>query len=580
MAPIALYPDPLLVAVLQASVVPVDVIAAAQFLDAYETDKSLQPDPTWDPAVIGLLGFPTVLRAMAANMDWVEAAGDAVLKNLAGVQQSVQQDRAEFYAAGVLKSDDKQNVIVEADLIRIEPVDPEVIYLPFYDSAALVEAIRAGDAGLAAQPAPMATADADEPADTAAQAETAARAASDAAAAAQRAATEAQAAAEQSASSASQAAQAVEAAPQPAEVAAAPVVEPAPTTYAAAPAPYAAPVTYAPPVSYADSSWSGSTWSTVGTFAGGALVGGLLGYALGDDDDNGDNDGWWDDDDDINIDEDDLDNYLDDRAQEREDARDDWQGFAEEAREDRQTAASERQGTRQEGSADRQESRTASQQQRQEAGAGRRDERAATQDQRRQDSQGAREDRQASRDTSRDDRQTSRGETLSQQRTKDAQARLDQRAQKPRQPLSAREATRAPSPVGATTRSAQTAKRTPQLDTTGAGRKASGVQATQPRQQAKVGSRATKPSSAIGGPQRGQTAKKEQARGATSRQQAAQRPAPQRQATRASAPSRQAARSSGPSRQASRPAQRKAVKPSGGNRASAQGNRGKRSRGR
>jgi hypothetical protein len=168
MAPIALYPDPLLVAVLQASVVPVDVIAAAQFLDAYETDKALQPAPGWDPAVIGLLGFPTVLRAMAANMDWVEAAGDAVLENLAGVQHSVQQDRAAFYAAGVLKSDDKQNVIVEADFIRIEPVDPEVIYLPFYDSAVLVEAIRAGDAGLAAQPAPVATADADEPVDSAA----------------------------------------------------------------------------------------------------------------------------------------------------------------------------------------------------------------------------------------------------------------------------------------------------------------------------------------------------------------------------------------------------------------------------
>ncbi|MFZ1430743.1 MAG: DUF3300 domain-containing protein, partial [Geminicoccaceae bacterium] len=171
MAPIALYPDPLLVAVLQASVVPVDVIAAAQFLDAYVTDNSLQPDPNWDPAVIGLLGFPTVLRAMAANMDWVEDAGDAVLENLAGVQQSVQQDRAEFYAAGVLKSDDKQNVLVEADIIRIEPVDPQVIYLPFYDSAALVEAIRAGDASLAAQPAPATTADAGEPTDTAAEAE-------------------------------------------------------------------------------------------------------------------------------------------------------------------------------------------------------------------------------------------------------------------------------------------------------------------------------------------------------------------------------------------------------------------------
>ena len=191
MAPIALYPDPLLVAVLQASVVPVDVIAAAQFLDAYETDKSRQPDPSWDPAVIGLLGFPTVLRAMAGNMDWVEAAGDAVLENLAGVQQSIQQDRAEFYAAGVLKSDDKQNVIVEADIIRIEPVDPQVIYLPVYDSAALVEAIRAGDASLAAQTAPPSGEAPDAATDAAAQAEAAAQVAKQAAAASQQAAAQA-----------------------------------------------------------------------------------------------------------------------------------------------------------------------------------------------------------------------------------------------------------------------------------------------------------------------------------------------------------------------------------------------------
>ena len=158
LAPVAMLPDPLLVAVLQSSIVPVDVIAASQFLDAYETDKTLQPNPAWDPAVIGLLGFPTILRAMANNMDWVEATGDAVLDNLDGVQASIQQDRAEFHAAGVLKSDDKQNVIVDADTIRVEPVDPKVIYLPIYDAALLIDAIRSGDASIAAQPPAQAAA--------------------------------------------------------------------------------------------------------------------------------------------------------------------------------------------------------------------------------------------------------------------------------------------------------------------------------------------------------------------------------------------------------------------------------------
>ena len=180
-----------------------------------------------------------------------------------------QQDRAEFYAAGVLKSDDKQNVIVEADVIRIEPVDPQVIYLPVYDFAALIEAISTGDASMAAQPVPPTAEAAGAASDAAAQAEAAAKTAQDAAAASQQAATQAQAAAEQSAgsasqaeqtaSSASQAAPSSEAAPAPAEVVQPPAVEPAPASYAAAPVAYA-PVTYAPPVSYTDSSGSASTW--------------------------------------------------------------------------------------------------------------------------------------------------------------------------------------------------------------------------------------------------------------------------------------------------------------------------------
>jgi hypothetical protein len=568
-APIALFPDPLLAAVLQASVVPVDVIAASQFLDAYETDKSLEPNPEWDPAVIGLLGFPTVLRAMAANMDWVEAAGDAVLEDLKGVQTSVQQDRAEFHAAGVLKSDDKQNVIVEADIIRIEPADPQVIYLPIYDPTVLVEAIRSGDASSATQAAAPSEAagDAAKP-DATAEAVAAAEAAKAAAQTAQQAAAASQDAAAQSAGSASQAAGSA------AAIAAAPATEAAPMSYAAAPAAYppvtyAAPVTYAPPVAYPESSSSGSIWPTVGTFAGGALVGGILGYVIGDDDD--DNDGWWDDDDDIHIDSDDLDDYLDDRRRDREDARDDWQGFADDAREDRQAATVDRQDTRQAALADRSDDQAA-----------RRDERAANlgdrRDQRSETVQGGRDDRQERAADARGQRQENqaRDERLKQQRNDDAKARLDSRAQKS-PPLVAREAKRTPSPVKQVAHAGETGRKaTPTLDVAGTRKPAGASTASLQRPQSAVGtsrkvgsSAATRPS-AIGGVQRGQTAKKE-ARGAKSRQQAVQRPAPQRQASRAAAPTRQAA--------ASRPAQRSAMRPSGGNRAAANGNRGKGSRG-
>ena len=70
-APVALFPDPLLAAVMQASVVPLDVVQAARFLDDYSKDPKLTPDPKWDPAVLGLLAFPTVLKGMNEYLDWM-----------------------------------------------------------------------------------------------------------------------------------------------------------------------------------------------------------------------------------------------------------------------------------------------------------------------------------------------------------------------------------------------------------------------------------------------------------------------------------------------------------------------------
>jgi Protein of unknown function (DUF3300) len=143
MAPVALFPDPLLAAVLQASVVPLDVVMAARFLDDYAKDPTVAPDPAWDPAVLGLLAFPTVLKGMNDHLDWVQTVGDAVLDRLPDVQDSIQQVRSLFYAGGVLKSDDKQTVEVDSEIIRITPVDPNNIFVPVYDPQALIEAVAA-----------------------------------------------------------------------------------------------------------------------------------------------------------------------------------------------------------------------------------------------------------------------------------------------------------------------------------------------------------------------------------------------------------------------------------------------------
>jgi hypothetical protein len=232
-APVALYPDALLVLVLQASTLPIEIVQASRFLEKHATDSSLAPDPGWDSSVTGLLNYPTVVALMSDDLDWTQDLGDAVINQLGDLQDSVQQVRAELQAAGALATNDKQVVVTTADAIKIEPADPNIIYVPVY------------------QPVPVA-------------------------AAAPVAAMTGQAPA------ASASPEAYAAAPAPAYPAA-PAAYPAPA--------YPAPVTYAAPaVTYSDP--YPSFWTNAASFAGGAVLGGLLGYAIGDDNDN-DNDCCW-----------------------------------------------------------------------------------------------------------------------------------------------------------------------------------------------------------------------------------------------------------------------------------------------
>jgi Protein of unknown function (DUF3300) len=132
-APVALYPDDLLAIALPASTNPLQIVQAQRFLDKRNTDQKLQPDAEWDPSILALINYPEVVSKMNADLDWTEDLGNAVIDQQQGVMDMIQQIRAETYAGGYLKSDDKQVVVQEKETIIIQPADPEYIYVPNYD---------------------------------------------------------------------------------------------------------------------------------------------------------------------------------------------------------------------------------------------------------------------------------------------------------------------------------------------------------------------------------------------------------------------------------------------------------------
>src|SRR5262245_48008999 len=144
-APIALYPDSLLSQVLMAATYPADVAEAAKWSKANKDMKgdtatqAVQNQP-WDPSVMSLAAFPQVLQAMGDQPDWVQDLGDASLAASKAVPDAVQRLRAKAQSAGNLKSSEQQKVIVEEaapqqTVIKIEPAQPETIYVPAYDPA-------------------------------------------------------------------------------------------------------------------------------------------------------------------------------------------------------------------------------------------------------------------------------------------------------------------------------------------------------------------------------------------------------------------------------------------------------------
>jgi len=136
--PIALYPDDLVGIVLPASTNTLQVVQAARFLQKHKKDSSLKPDKDWDPSVLGLLNYPEVINLMNEDLEWTQSLGDAVINQQKDVMDAIQQFRAKAEAAGNLKSNDKQVIVVEKEVIKIVSADPQVIYVPTYQPTTVI----------------------------------------------------------------------------------------------------------------------------------------------------------------------------------------------------------------------------------------------------------------------------------------------------------------------------------------------------------------------------------------------------------------------------------------------------------
>ena len=142
-APIALYPDALVAQILGAATNPDQVEAADTFVKSnynLSGDALVQAaeNQEWDPSVMALLQFPSVLDKLAQNLGWTSALGDVSANQQSDVMAAIQRMRAKAYAAGNLTSGEQIKVVKEIpDIIVIQPANPQVVYVPAYNPTAI-----------------------------------------------------------------------------------------------------------------------------------------------------------------------------------------------------------------------------------------------------------------------------------------------------------------------------------------------------------------------------------------------------------------------------------------------------------
>lgn len=159
-APIALYPDPLLAEFLLASTYPLEVVQAARWLET-KPDLSTLSSKNWDASVLRLTSVPMVIKMMDDHLDWTTQLGDAFLAKPTEVMDAIQTLRKRATDAGYLKDTPEQKVttqtvsldqapeasgavvtpaVMTKEVITIEPAKTDTIYVPQYNPATVYQA--------------------------------------------------------------------------------------------------------------------------------------------------------------------------------------------------------------------------------------------------------------------------------------------------------------------------------------------------------------------------------------------------------------------------------------------------------
>jgi hypothetical protein len=149
-APMALYPDPLIAVMLPAAVYPVEVVNAARFVADTNNLATLDDQP-WDDNVKAVARFPEVIQYMSDRLDWTAELGEAFTEQPLELMDAIQDLRAKAQSAGTLQTTPEQvvivtNAVVERTyetqivyvtntVVQIVPSDPQVIYVPVYNPA-------------------------------------------------------------------------------------------------------------------------------------------------------------------------------------------------------------------------------------------------------------------------------------------------------------------------------------------------------------------------------------------------------------------------------------------------------------
>lgn len=153
-SPIALFPDKLLAQVLASAEYPDQISAANNWLAQH---PGLQPAALsnaadaqpWDNSVRSLVLFPDIIDQMAKNIPWTTQLGNAYLNDPTDVMNAIQVMRQRAAHKGTLKNTQQQRVVVSAvppdyvapqslvmappQTIVIEPSQPDVLYVPYYN---------------------------------------------------------------------------------------------------------------------------------------------------------------------------------------------------------------------------------------------------------------------------------------------------------------------------------------------------------------------------------------------------------------------------------------------------------------